>query len=150
MSEKKSNLPGRSRSNLPAKRDSFYAAHVPQTLSECIVQASEHGQTAKAEIQLLRGMLVKMLDDLKESDAKVGKEARAQVLELVREIRATLKVESELSAKEKGMLHPSALGLFGNMVVQIVIESLPDETQRTIVQRKLQNKLAEIPLKELK
>lgn len=137
------------KTNLPAKRDNFYAAHVPQTLSECITTASEHGQSAKAEVQLLRGMLVKLLKDLKDSDAKVGKEARVEILELVKEIRATLKVESELSAREKGMLHPSALGLFGSMIVQIVIEALPDEKQRIIVQKTIQNRIAQIPLKEL-
>jgi len=58
--------------NLPQKRDPFYAA--------CV----------KAEIQLLRGMLVKLLEDFKESEAKVGKDARSEILELIREIRENL------------------------------------------------------------
>ena len=135
--------------NLPQKRDPFYAACVPKTLAECIVKSAEHGQSVKAEIQLLRGMLVKLLEDFKESEAKVGKDARSEILELIREIRATLKVESELSAKEKGMLHPSALGIFGNMIVQIVVETLPDEKQRTDVRKTIQNKIAQIPVKDM-
>jgi hypothetical protein len=134
---------------LPQKADAFYASHVPATLSECIVVAAEHGQSVKAELQLLRGMLVKMLDDLKKRKAKVGKEARAEIMELIKEIRATLKVESELTAREKGMLHPSALPIFGAMIVKIVTDSLPDEKQRTIVAESIETRINQIPVKKL-
>lgn len=135
--------------SLPQKCDSFYASHVPVTLSECVVMAAEHGQTIKSELALLRGMLVKVLDDLKASNAKVGRKARAEILDLIKEIRATLKVESELTAREKGMLHPSALGIFGSMIVQIVVEALPDQEQRISVQELIETRISQLPVAKL-
>jgi len=135
--------------NLPQKRDSFYAAHVPKTLSECIVRAAEHGQSVEAEFEMLRGMLCEIWASIKAQKRAASKEERDEIREFARDIRATAKAVSEMSAKEKGMLHPSALGIFGNMIVQIVVETLPDEKQRTDVRKTIQNRIAQIPVKDM-
>ena len=135
--------------NLPAKRDSFYAAEVPATLSECVVRAGEYDQDAKGELALLRGMLAQILKGYKDCEKELDAEGRSQVIELVKEVRATLKVQSDLSAREKGLLHPSALIMCAHMVVKILQELLPDPDLCSRLQLEITNRMAQLPLKTL-
>lgn len=135
---------------LPEKKsNSFYAAVVPKTLSECLVKAAESDQGLVAEFQLLRGMLSELLGNISASERAANKDERDEIREFAKDIRATAKVISEMTLKERGMLHPSALGIFANMIIQIVKQVLPDEKQQTIVQQELQNRIALLPIKDM-
>ncbi len=111
------------------QRRSFYAAHVPKTLSEFVVRAAECEQGHKEELDLLKGMLAELLSAVKDQERPLQKEEQDRAIVFMREIRATQKAFDEAKANEKGLVHPAKVAILAQNLIQIMVPHFTDDSR---------------------